>query len=294
MSIVDGQWVGPILDDHFHLNRKGRFIAAAQDFANSGGTHLILVHCPDFANLPTTAAEYSNAYADTVAMAEKVRREVELDVRVMLGPHPAAFAHQCLAWEQEDGEPGAERAMELYHESITEALKFIHEGKAVGLGEVGRPHWQVSASIWERSNALLGETLAIAAREGVPCQLHVEGDESAPYADIAPMADRAGLARKRLVRHFAPPDVSDELTRGMVPSVILQKGGIDTLIATIERCSGGFMLETDHMDDPRRPGAVLGPKTVPKRTQALVAAGVDEEVLYRTHVDLPNSIYGID
>jgi len=52
------------------------------------------------------------------------------------------------------------------------------------------------------------------------------------------------------------------------------------------------MLETDHMDDPRRPGAVLGPKTVPKRTQALVSAGVDEEVLYRTHVDLPNSIYG--
>jgi TatD-related deoxyribonuclease len=294
MSIVAGKWVGPILDDHFHLNRNGRFIAAAQDFANAGGTNLILVHCPDFANLPTTATDYSHAYADTVAMAEQVRSEVGLDVRVMLGPHPAAFAHQCLDWEEEDGESGAERAMELYHESITEALRFIDEGQAVGLGEVGRPHWQVSESIWERSNALLGETLAIAARAGVPCQLHVEGDESVPYADIAPMADRAGFSRKRLVRHFAPPDVSDELTRGIVPSVILQKGGIDTLVETIERCSGGFMLETDHMDDPRRPGAVLGPKTVPKRTQALVAAGVDEEVLYRTHVDLPNSIYGID
>ena len=294
MAIVDGKWIGPILDDHFHLNRKGRFIAAAQDFANVGGTHLILVHCPDFTNLPTTASEYSHAYTDTVEMAEKVRLDVELDVRVMLGPHPAAFAHQCMALEEQDGDAGAERAMELYHDSITEALKFIHEGKAVGLGEIGRPHWQVSAPIWERSNALLGETLAIAAREGVPCQLHVEGDESAPYAEIAPIADRAGFPRKHLVRHFAPPDVSDELTRGMVPSVILQKDGINTLIETIEKCSGGFMLETDHMDDPRRPGAVLGPKTVPKRTQALVAAGVDEEVLYCTHVDLPNSIYGID
>lgn len=294
MSIVDGRWTGPIVDDHFHLNRKGRFIDAARDFSSVGGTHLILVHCPDFSNLPLNREDYYEVYSDTLAMAEKVRKEVELDVRVMLGPHPAAFAHQCIEWEADKGEKGAELAMELYHESIEEALKFINEGKAAGLGEIGRPHWEVSQSVWDRSNSLLGETLAIAAREGIPCQLHVEGDEAAPYVDIGPMADRAGMPRNRLVRHFAPPNVSDELTRGLVPSVILQKGGIDTLIETIEKCSGGFMLETDHMDDPRRPGAVLGPKTVPKRTQALVAAGVDEETLYRTHVDLPNSIYGTE
>ena len=52
------------------------------------------------------------------------------------------------------------------------------------------------------------------------------------------------------------------------------------------------MLETDYMDDPKRPGAVLGPKTVPKRTKQLLAAGLDEEVLYHTHVDLPEQIYG--
>ena len=52
------------------------------------------------------------------------------------------------------------------------------------------------------------------------------------------------------------------------------------------------MLETDYMDDPRRPGAVLGPKTVPKRTRQLLEAGLDEEILYNTHVDLPERIYG--
>jgi len=46
------------------------------------------------------------------------------------------------------------------------------------------------------------------------------------------------------------------------------------------------------MDDPKRPGAVLGPKTVPKRTKQLIDAGVDDEVLYRTHVDLPERLYG--
>ena len=43
---------------------------------------------------------------------------------------------------------------------------------------------------------------------------------------------------------------------------------------------------------PARPGAVLGPKTVPKRTRQLSEAGVDDEVLYRAHVDLPDRLYG--
>ncbi|MDP6640021.1 MAG: hypothetical protein QF817_03005, partial [Candidatus Poseidoniaceae archaeon] len=115
MSIVDGKWTGPILDDHFHLNRNGRFIDAARDFSAVGGTHLILVHCPDFSNLPLTREDYSEAYLNTLSMAEKVREDVNLNVRVMLGPHPAAFAHQCLEWEEKNGEGGANRAMELYH-----------------------------------------------------------------------------------------------------------------------------------------------------------------------------------
>ena len=61
---------------------------------------------------------------------------------------------------------------------------------------------------------------------------------------------------------------------------------------TFESASHGFMLETDYMDDPRRPGAVLGPKTVPKRTRQLLAAGLDEEILYHCHKDLPDRIYG--
>ena len=48
------------------------------------------------------------------------------------------------------------------------------------------------------------------------------------------------------------------------------------------------------MDDLRRPGAVLGPKTVPKRTQQLINAGIDEEFMWKAHVDLPNSLYGED
>ena len=58
-----------------------------------------------------------------------------------------------------------------------------------------------------------------------------------------------------------------------------------------------YSLETDYMDDPRRPGAVLGPKTVPKRTQQLAEMSkefdiIDEELFWNMHVEIPNSLYG--
>ena len=66
-------WTGPILDDHFHLNRNGRFLDAARDFLRVGGTDLVLVHCPDFASPPVTRKGHADAYSDTIAMAEEVR-----------------------------------------------------------------------------------------------------------------------------------------------------------------------------------------------------------------------------
>ena len=53
------------------------------------------------------------------------------------------------------------------------------------------------------------------------------------------------------------------------------------------------------MDDLRRPGAVLGPKTVPKRTQNLVGDLLNtisdseaEDLLHHVHYVWPNQLYG--
>ena len=80
-------WQGPILDNHFHLNRNGRFLDAAKDFKNAGGTSVVLVHCPDFSAPPTTKLGHRESYQKHDNMAESVRKEVGLGVRVVLGPH---------------------------------------------------------------------------------------------------------------------------------------------------------------------------------------------------------------
>lgn len=292
MSTQGLAWQGPILDNHFHLNRNGRYLDAAKDFKNAGGTSVVLVHCPDFSAPPTTKQGHRESYQNTLNMAESVRKEVGLGVRVVLGPHPAAFAHQFINWVKEDGSQGREKAMQNYRDSIDEAVKFYHEGKAHAIGEVGRPHWDVSDEIWDLSNELLLDTMELAAKDGFALQLHVEGELESTYADMAALADKAGLAKDRLVRHYSPPNVKSEITQGLTPSVLIGKGALETLMDTAGSSSHGFLLETDYMDDLRRPGAVLGPKTVPKRTQQLVVAGIDEELMWKAHVDLPNRLYG--
>jgi TatD-related deoxyribonuclease len=60
-------------------------------------------------------------------------------------------------------------------------------------------------------------------------------------------------------------------------------------------------METDYLDDPRRPGAVLGPKTVPRRTRelcdSLLSDGWDEDevtnLMTNIHVDWPKALYGL-
>ena len=292
MTNTAASWQGPILDNHFHLNRNGRFLDAARDFQNAGGTSIVLIHCPNFAAPPTSKFGHRESYQDTITIAESVRKELGLGVRVVLGPHPAAFAHQFTQWVDSDGHAGKERAMENYRTSIEEAVKFYHEGQAHAIGEVGRPHWKVSDDIWELSNDLLAETMRLAATDGFALQLHVEGELESTYRDMAAMALKAGLSVDRLVRHYSPPNVDSKITHGLTPSVLVGKNALNTLLETAENSSHGFLLETDYMDDLRRPGAVLGPKTVPKRTQQLVAAGIDEEFLWRAHVDLPDKLYG--
>ncbi|MDP6199223.1 MAG: TatD family hydrolase [Candidatus Poseidonia sp.] len=283
---------GPVLDNHFHLNRRGLFLGAARDFQRAGGTDIVLVHCPDFTAPPESFQGHKDAYADTLDMAAAVRNEVGLGVRVVLGPHPAAFAHQFERWMADEGDAGKERAVENYRHSIDAALHFVHEGKAHAIGEVGRPHWPVSDEIWDLSNTLLEETMHMAAQEGIPLQLHVEGESEETYPDLATRALKQGMGLEKLVRHYSPPDVRSSHTHGLTPSVLCGKGALERLLETHKDATRGFFLETDYMDDPRRPGAVLGPKTVPKRTKQLLEAGMEEEVLWNTHSDLPCSVYG--
>jgi TatD-related deoxyribonuclease len=87
-----------------------------------------------------------------------------------------------------------------------------------------------------------------------------------------------------VVKHYAAGRIE-----GPVPSVMSEK---DRLTEAAEG-DHPFLMETDFVDDPDRPGAVLGPKTVPRRVRWLLEEG-HAEAVRRAHVETPADVYGVD
>jgi TatD-related deoxyribonuclease len=260
--LEDGFWHGEIMDQHIHLDRKSRYLDAINEFVKVGGTGINLVHKPDFNNLPRKIEDYKIAYLNTINMANEVRNTFDIGVLVTLGPHP-------VSWEKQIKSMGYERSTELHLEAVNLALEYISDGDAVCLGEVGRPHYPVSNQTWNKANELLLQIMEKSAMQGASIQLHVEDNGKKTYSEIEELRKKSKMVKKKVIRHFAPPNLDSKFTNGISSTISVGKGSIETIIKTLEKSDSIWGMETDFLDDMNRPGAVLGPKTVPKRTQEL-------------------------
>ena len=287
-----GRWEGPIIDQHMHLDRNNRYLDAVSEFINSGGTAINLVHKPNFSNLPLTISDYQSAYDDTIEMAREIREKFGIKVSVILGPHP-------VSWEKQIHTIGLQESTSLHLKAVKLAINYISTGKAVCLGEVGRPHYPVSLEIWTAANNLLLEIMKLAAEAKISIQLHVEDDGENTYSDLAKLCDKASLPRYLAIRHYAPANISTDFTHGLSVTVSVGKDSISKIVESLPDCNSYWGMETDFLDDKNRPGAVLGPKTIPKRTNQLIEklkeAGYSEDKIYEIveniHSNWPKILY---
>lgn len=273
----------PILDDHLHLSPDGKGVEAVEAFERAGGTHLVVVHKPADGMPPTTVEGHRESMETTVALAEKAQRETDVETYVSVGPHPAEFTKSLDAGRE------IEEAEASYRAGLEAAEELLSQDRVVALGEIGRPHYEVPDEVWATANELFREGLAIAAEHDVAAILHTEPGDPDTFRQWAEWADQAGLDRSRVVKHFAPPIVDEDDNHGLVPSIIASEDNLEDALEQGSR----FMMETDYLDDLSRPGAVLGPKLVPRRTKQLFEQGlIDEEAWARIHVDVPEQVYG--
>ena len=287
-----GRWEGPILDQHMHLDRNNRFLDAVSEFVNSGGTAINLVHKPNFSNLPLSISDYQSAYHNTIEMAREIREKFGIQVSVILGPHP-------VSWEKQIHTIGLQESTSLHLQAVKLAIQYISLGEAVCLGEVGRPHYPVDSQIWDAANDLLLEIMKLAAEEKISIQLHVEDDGEKTYSDLAKLCDKAGLPRHLAIRHYAPANISSDFTHGLSVTVSVGKGSISKIVESLPNCNSYWGMETDFLDDKNRPGAVLGPKTIPKRTHQLTEKlrqsgySVEQinEIIENIHFNWPQILY---
>ncbi len=274
----------PIFDNHIHLRPEGRGIDAARDFERAGGTALLLTHSP-YADIPIRhGSDYESAYGKTLAMAEAVRRATSLQVFVALGPYPVEL------WRlSEVDEIGY--VEDIGRQGVDLASRHIGEGRAVAFGEVGRPHFPVAEAVLQACNNVVSYVLEEAKRLDCAVVLHTEDPTPRTFEEYARMAERRGFDKGHLVKHHSTPLTRPEDNHGLVPSLRAK----EDLVAEALRGGPRFLLETDFIDDPRRPGAVLGPMTVPRKTKAWLGTGLlTMDQAQMIHEELPQRTYGIE
>jgi len=265
----------PVTDDHIHIDPlNGRGIEAVKDFLRAGGTHIFLVSKPSwsFQVHPSRGADYAAVFEKTISVARLIE-STGVIVFPVLGVHPAEISRLSERMALSE-------AAEVMKAGIDCAAGYIHEGRAVAL-KSGRPHYEVSPDVWTASNDVLAHALECAA--GCRCALQVHA-ESGPCADIAEMAGSAHMPIERVVKHYGSPDTP------LHPSLIAKHESIPQLA----RERRAFTMESDFMDENARPGAVTGPKSVPRYTHQLLRQGlITEEDCFRIHAETIGKVYGV-
>ncbi len=273
----------PILDNHMHLNPKGRCLDAVREFARAGGTHIVLVSLPPWSlGIEISKPEdYRQVFDRVLKIAQRAEEAEKVKVFVVLGVHPAEL-------NKFYGRFGLARAVELMKGGLEIACEYVEKGLAVGL-KSGRPHYEVDQKIWDASNEIMRHSFELAKDAGCAVQLHTESATEEGLTEIAGIARDAGLPPEKVIKHFAPPMVKVCERLGIFPSVLAGEDAIQKALSEGKR----FMMETDYIDDPKRPGSVLGPKTVPKRTKQLMPEW-GEDAFWMIHKENPEKVYGVE
>ncbi|MDY6779845.1 MAG: TatD family hydrolase [Halobacteria archaeon] len=266
----------PVLDNHMHCDpRNGEGIDAVRKFSRSGGTHLCMVNKPSWTLgvEPDSGDDYERVFDETLETADEARSVLEGDVFPVLGVHPAVVSRLVERFD-------VERAEEIMKGGLETAAEYVEDGDAVAL-KSGRPHYDVDDEVWEASNRVIRHAFEIASDVDCAVQLHTE--EATEFPRIAEAARDTGLGTESVVKHYSSPGV-EEVTR----SVMSREEWL------VEASEDGreFMMETDYIDDPERPGAVMGTRTVPRRVRTLVEKGYRDE-MYAANVETPEEVYGV-
>ncbi len=272
-----------IFDNHIHLRRDGRFLDAVRDLKNSGGTHFVLCQLP-MVDLVVKEKSYRSCYQDTLEMVRIIRSSVDVGVFATVGPYPVDYIKLRENF-------GREQAIKIMMDGMDIAADLCSGHQCIAIGEIGRPHFPVDDETLADSNEILFYGMQKAKEVGVPVVLHTESATPDLCKELVMMGKKAGLSANMIIKHYSPSLILPEENYGLMPSVLASEKNI---IASLQKGTR-FMMETDYIDDPKRPGAVLSPKTVPKRTLDLIKKEIlTEKQAYEIHKENPEKTYGIN
>lgn len=266
-----------IFDNHMHLQTEGRFLEAVDMFLSAGGSTFNLVNLPD--HTVGTEDHYEKIYSKTLEIASILRRERDLRTPVTLGPYPLDF----FAFQEKGLDP-----VDEMKKGVDLACRYISEGRAHAIGEVGRPHFPVSEEVTEKSDEIIFYCMERAAELDCPVILHTNDLDADGYALLEKLAGKARFPLSRVVKHHALPD-DLSFSSGIQRSILASRSNVRKIM----KAGKPFLLETDYVDDISLGWKVIPPDSVPRRAQLIKSECDDWETVFESAFrELPMKLFG--
>ena len=259
-----------VADSHLHSNPVKGLGAGkiAAKLKQNGGWFAALVMLPswDYGELAQTVEKYLK-YVDLHIGECKKARETGLTVKCFAGFHPAEIDRLL--------DRGMEPLRVLSHAEgvIQELFKLCDNGLLDGVGELGRQHYKTRPTSVIIADRLLSYALTLARDHGCPLQFHLENVKGFTVYDMWSRLSESGLLERSILHHLRTGVVEEALKRKMWATTPGIYGNLEALFRrspTIET----LLIESDYIDDPKRPGAVVEPWTFSQTFFRLVDQGI--------------------
>jgi len=273
-----------VTDNHAHANPvKGLgFVEVAKRFRDAGG--VAIVFAPLLSWHYSVPVGSSRSYTRVFEIVLRGAKEASAHVKALavLGLHPAEVATLVESF-------GAERALEIAEGAMKLAARYVEEGLAVGLGEVGRPHYEAPKPAIDVCNKVLDLSLELAKDLNCPIHLHLEKGYEA-VKDVIQRVRKVGIRPHLVVVHHAEPRVIGRCG-GLTPSVPLRGNSLREAFSR----GSDFLVESDFIDDPKRPGAVSYPWAIALEVSEMLRKGlVSEDVVEKVFVENFKRVYNVE
>lgn len=269
-------------DAHAHSSPTGLGAAEiARRFREKGGWFMALVMLPPWhygVDAPPGIEMYFKALERFLTECRRAR-EAGLRVACLAGFHPAEVDRLVSAGMK------PEEVLSLGLRVVDHMAQLCRSGMLDGIGEVGRQHYKTMPE--RLAIAATVTTRALEHARDYDCLVHLHLENAGPVTvdTTEKLVELASAPRSRVLFHHASTRVAKRAgEKGFWATIPGKKEAMRR--AFTEANTDYIMIESDYIDDPKRPCVSSCPWEIIDRQLELLREGVvDEEKLYRVNVD---------
>ncbi|AEM39365.1 TatD-related deoxyribonuclease [Pyrolobus fumarii 1A] len=234
---------------------------------------------------------------------EAYRKMIEIHMRECKAAKEAGLRVACLAgFHPADVDKLLEKGLnhlkvlELGLKVVEYVARLCKEGLLDGIGEVGRQHYTTRPENVAISMEIARRALELSRDYDCIVHLHLEnaGEITVKLTELD--VERIGARKERLLLHHSKPGVASyAVQHGFYATLPGKEQLLSYYFGNYSQLVDRVLLESDYIDDPKRPCVSSCPWEVVERLKRLANQGViSEEVLYKINVDNVVKFYGVE